>query len=111
MEGPGDDPDLVLARSIAAATESFHDVARLSAGPMGVHATWRRGRRCPGVVVDRNHPPRVLVRVVAARPDLVAGLGERVRDRLRHTFGHQVGPLDVHVADVVVDPDDDDAAG
>lgn len=100
------DPDLALARSIARTTVSFHDVDRLSAGPVGVHATWRRGQRCPGVVVDRSDPPRVQIRVVAARPDLVVGLGDRVRSRLRQDFGDRIGVLDVHVADVVVDPVD-----
>ncbi len=103
------DPDLALAWSIARTTVSFHDVARLSAGPVGVHATWRRGQRCPGVVVDRNHPPRVQVRVVATRPEVVVGLGDRVRSRLRADFGDRIGVLDVHVADVVVDPVDQPA--
>lgn len=103
---PGVDPDLALARSIARLTVSMADVDRLDAGPVGVHATWRRGQRCSGVRVDRSEPPQVQVRVVAARPDLVAGLGDRVRTRLREHLGGRIGVLDVHVADVVVEPDE-----
>ncbi len=99
------DPDLALARAIAGATVELDDVDHLSAGPVGVHATWRRGQRCPGVRIDRADPPRVEIQVVATRPEAVAGLGERVRSRLRDRFGARIGPIDVHVSDVLVDDD------
>lgn len=111
VSGRGDvDPDLALARSIARVTAEMADVERLSSGPAGVHATWRRGQRCPGVRIDRAVPPHVEVRVVASRPDVVAGLGARLRRRLREHFGDRLGVVDVHVADVRVDADGPDAS-
>ena len=97
------DPD---ADAIAAAALACPGVSGLRGGPLNEVAAYLPGRTVPGVRLAED---RVEVHVVARYGTVLPTLADRVRTAVTPQAGGF--PVEVHIADLDIDPDDVDLRG
>ena len=97
------DPD---ADAIAAAAMACPGVSGLHGGPLNEVAAYLPGRTVPGVRLAED---RVEVHVVARYGTVLPTLADRVRTAVAPQAGGL--PVEVHIADLDIDPDDVDLRG